>query len=122
MSHRFTFNAYVLSVIDPRRICVRVDAEHVEAVTAKLTSAYDKTTFRDTILLGVADCQFDINIGWQELSDLIGVHIKVNAATRKYSYYKTKTTYDEHNNDARKTIIQCRGVAVSAKKITNKID
>lgn len=120
MLFRFTFSAYVLSVIDERRICVRVDKEYLELVSNRLTSVYDKTVFRDTIFINVSDCEFDIDLDWKELTDLIGVQIKVNVALRRYSYYKTKTTYDD-NNDIRQTLVQCKGVSFLAKKITNNV-
>ena len=119
MSQRFNFKAYILSVIDERRLCVRIDKEYLEVVSAKLTTAHDRTTFKDTIAITLNDCDFDIDFTWKELIDLVGIHIKIHASTRRYSYYKTKTTYDE-NNDVRKSLVQCKGVAISAKKISNK--
>ena len=119
MSPHFKFNAYVLSVIDERRICVRIDKNDIETVCSKLSSANDRTTFRDTINVAINDCNIDIDFDWKELTDLIGVHVVINATTRKYCFYKTRTTYDEFNN-VRKSHIQCKGTAVTAKKITNK--
>ncbi len=121
MNQRFTFNAYVLSVIDPKRICVRVEKEHLEVVTKRLTAANDKTTFKDTIVVGVNDCGFNIDFDWKELIDLVGVQISINAITRRYSYYKTSTAYDEDNN-IRKWHVHCKGVSVVAKTITNMKD
>ena len=120
MSQLFKFNAYVISVIDQKRICVRIDKDDIEKVCHRLTSANDRTTFKDTIVVAVNECNFDIDFKWNELVDLIGVHIVLTASTRRYCFYKTRTTYDEENN-VRKSHIQCKGVAVSAKKITNKV-
>lgn len=121
MSQRFTFNAYVLSVIDAKRICVRIDPKHLELVSARLTSATDKSTFKDTVVVNVNDSNFNIDFDWNELTDLIGVNVKINASTRKYCFYKSKTHYDE-NNEVRKIMMQCKGVAISAKIISTNVD
>lgn len=120
MSQRFTFNAYVLSVIDAKRICVRIDPNYLEIVSNRLTNANDKTIFKDTVIVNVNDAVFNIDFNWNELTDLVGVNIKINAATRKYNFYKSKTLYDE-NNEVRKSFMQCKGVLLTAKTISTNI-
>ena len=119
MSPSFTFHAYALSVIDKRRICVRIDKSDLDCVSEQLSKINDKTTFKDTVVVGVGECEFDISLDWKELQDLIGVRIKINASTRRYSFYKTKLSYDD-NNILCKSYIQCKGNSIIAKKITNK--
>lgn len=120
MNQRTTFNAYVLSVVDSRRICVRIDKEDIENISTRLSALCDKTTIKDTALVNVKDCIIAISIPWNELTDLIGTHISINCAFRKYNYYKKKVIYDD-NNDSRTTLVQCRGIQILAKKISNVI-
>lgn len=118
MNQRTTFNAYVLSVIDAKRICVRIDKDDAEKVSTRISSLCDKTTVKDTVLVNVSDCIMAISIPWKELVDLVGTHVSINCAFRKYSYYKKKVIYDE-NNDSRTTLVQCRGIQILGKKLSN---
>ena len=122
MNQRTTFNAYVLSVIDSKRICVRIDKEDIEMVSSRMSTLCDKTTIKDTILITVKDCIMAISIPWSELTDLIGTHININCAFRRYNYYKQKIIYDDNDSSrSRTTQVQCRGVQILAKKISNVI-
>lgn len=119
MAPHFTFRAYVLSVIDPKRICVRVDKEYIESVSNVLSAANDKTTVKDTIIVNVSDCRFAItNITWTDLSDLVGVNVEINATSRKYNFWKVKERTDS-DNESRWTEVNYKGVSIHAKKISN---
>ncbi len=119
MPPAFNFKGYVLSVIDSKRICIRVDSEDIESVSTRLSLDNNyKTTIKDTVVVNVKDCVFSISIGWNELIDLIGIHVQINATLRRYNYTKTKVIYDDQNNPTT-TMVQCKGISISAKKITN---
>lgn len=121
MSSPFVFKGYIVSIIDKKRICVRIDPDDVDSVSAKLSKFYDKTVVKDTITVNVLDAKIAISIDWNEIQDLIGIHIKITATSRKYNYWKTVEINDD-NNDRRYVNRQCKGVSIIAKKITNHID
>jgi hypothetical protein len=117
MAH-FTFKAYVISVLDARRICVRVDKEDIDAVSKQLTTYNGKTTIVDTIVVNVKDARFTVSIDWKELTDLIGVHIRINAKLRRYSYWRTREVVTLDNSD-RIIETKCTGVSFLARAISN---
>lgn len=115
----FTFTGYVLSVLDEKRICVRVDEECLELISSKLTSYNNKTTVGDTIVVNVSDANFVSKVEWNELTYFVGVHVKINAALRGYSFWKTKVLQDESNaNNVRTVSVQRKGVSIIAKQIS----
>jgi hypothetical protein len=118
MSQAFKFKAYVISVLDERRICVRISQSDLDNVTNRLIHYSDKTTVKDTVTVNITESRFSIDIDWNELVDLIGVQVEITAILRKYNFSKTKANYDDHN-ECRYSIIQCKGVSFIAKKITN---
>lgn len=119
MPPQFTFQGRVLSVIDSNRICVRLDSDHIDSISVILSTANDKTVVKDTIIVNTKDCRFSIsNIEWNELSDLIGVHIKINATYRRYNYWRTKEVCDQDNNNHRITV-KYKGITILAKKVSN---
>lgn len=113
----FTFNAYVLSIIDSKRICVRVDKDDLNKVTGIYRNYSSSLIIKDTIIVNVSECRFSIDIEWAELTDLIGIHISVNAVPRKYNYWKTKEIYN--GDEPRQIYVQCKGASIIAKKISN---
>lgn len=122
MAPQITFYGYVLSVVDPKRICVRIDNEYIDMVSSVMSSMNDKTVVKSTLIVGVSDCKFNItNIEWSELSHLVGVHIKINAVCRKYNYWKTRNIFDENNN-GRIITVKYKGISIVAKQIANIID
>lgn len=112
------FSGYVLSVLDKKRICVRLDKEHIDRVTQCLSNLYDRTSTKDTIIVNVTKTQYNIARDWAELDDLVGLHVDVTVHLRKYSYWKAKETIDEYNN-SHTTTTQYKGVAINAIKISN---
>lgn len=115
----FTFNARVLSVIDPKRVCVRIDSEDLDKISNLISNVENKTTVKSTLTLNISDCRFTIkSIEWKELTDLIGVHINVNATYRQYNFWRTKEGLDESNESIRHTV-RYKGITFLAKKITN---
>ena len=121
MNHQATFNGYVLSVLDTKKICVRIDKDDIERISDCLTFLCDKATAKDTVAVNVKDAKFAISIPWNELTDLIGTHIKINCMFRKYKYYRKKNIYDENNErvENRHVHIHCVGVTIIAKRISN---
>lgn len=121
MGPQVKFTAYVLSVVDAKRICVRIDQEYIDAVSTVLSSFNDKTVIKSTVIVNVNDCVFNINnIEWSELSHLIGVHLKLNVTFRRYNYWRTREVLDD-NNIGRVTAIKYKGVSIIAKQISNVI-
>jgi hypothetical protein len=119
MAAPFTFTGYVLGILDEKRICVRVDEECLELISSRLTSYNNKTTVEDTVVVNVSDANFVIHIKWNSLTDFIGVHVKINAALRRYSFWKTKDMHDESNvNNTRTVSVQRKGVSIIAKQIS----
>ena len=107
-------------MIDANRICVRVDKEYVDKISTIMSSMNDKTVVKDTIILNIRDCRFAISsIEWKEVSDLIGVHIKINATYRRYDFWKTRDNISENSNESVRVTVKYRGVTILAKKIEN---
>lgn len=118
MSQSIKFSGYVLSIIDAKRLCVRVDEEYLDLISSKFSYLCDKTLFKDTINLNVSHAKFRISHKWEELSDLVGVHIKVSATMRRYNYYRKRELFD-HNNESKIILVQCKGICTSAQTIKN---
>ncbi len=116
---KFVFTGYIISVIDDRRICVRVDPADVERVSTTISNYADKTTIKDTVVVNVREARFLIkNIEWSELNDLIGVHIKFGVQLRRYSYWRTRELFDD-DNDSHVTTVKYKGISVIANHLTN---
>lgn len=116
----FSFNARVLSVVDPKRICVRIDNNDLEKISAILSNVENKTIIKSTITLNISDCRFTIrNIEWKELTDLIGVHINVNATYRQYNFWRTRESGLDDNNESIRHTVRYKGITFLAKKISN---
>lgn len=124
MNQIFTFTGYVLSVIDHKRICIRVDKDCIDAVSHRISNASDRTTICDTIVVSVIGSRFVIDHKWSELVDLIGMHLRISATMSRYSYHKQITVYDNlagPSGEGRQTIVHCKGISTRARIITNKI-
>lgn len=114
-------SGYVLSVLDSKRICLRLDKEHIDRITAILSQMYDKTSVRDTITINVSNSRYDIAHDWAELQDLVGLHVNVTAHLRRYSYWKAREIIDDYN-DSHTTITQYKGVSINAIKVSNILE
>lgn len=112
------FSGYVLSAMDSKRICVRLDVEHVDRITSILSQMYDRTSVKDTVTINVSNSRYNISHDWSELSDLVGLHIDITAHLRKFSYWKAKELIDDYN-DSHTTITQYKGVSINAVKVSN---
>lgn len=121
MASPFNFTCYVLSVLDERRICVRVDGEYLELLSTKFTSFNNQTTVKDTIVVNVSGADFTIRTDWKDLKDLIGVHLKINAVLKRYSFWKNKDMHEDDigNNQVHMVSVQCKGVSIIAKRLSN---
>ena len=121
MPPQFTFNAHVLSIIDSRRLCVRISKEHIEKISSILSVASDRNVIKDTVVVNVSDSTFAITqIEWSDLSDLIGVEIKITAFARKYNYWRTKETTD--GEDGRRFVnLKYKGASIIAQRISNVV-
>lgn len=117
MPTQFTFSGRIVSIIDERRLCVRVDKEHVEKISTMISSYSDKTIIKDTLIVNVKESRFAIGIDWQELKDLVGVHVKISATLRRYSYWRNRESFDDEN-DRHLTTIKYKGVSVIAGRIS----
>ncbi len=117
-SSSFVFTGYILSIIDDRRICVRIDQPYIEKITNIMSYFYDKTTVKDTVVINVSNARFDVNIDWNELHDLKGVNVRITAKPKRYSYWKAQETYDD-NNDCHITTVKYKGVTLNAERISN---
>lgn len=116
----FTFNARVLSVIDSKRVCVRIDSDDLDKISTLMSNVENKTTVKSTLTLNISDCRFTIkNIEWKELTDLIGVHINVNATYRQYNFWRTKEAGIDDNNETIRHTVRYKGITFLAKKISN---
>jgi len=109
--------AHVLSVIDEKRICVRLDKQFVETISSIVSKAYDHTVVKDTIVVNISNCHIDLSIDWAELSDLIGMHLNINMVPRNYQYWRTKSAISNGINNITNT--KFRGVTFNARRITN---
>ncbi len=118
MPSPISFTANVLSVIDNKRICVRLDKQYVKMISSIVSASHERTVVRDTITVNVSDCRIALSIDWSDLVDLIGLHIKVNAIPRRYSYWRTKEVLDDDNN-SRITSIKYKGISFYAQNIKN---
>jgi hypothetical protein len=118
MPPQITFTAYVISIIDAKRICVRVDDEHVERISSLMSYYNDKTTVKDTIVINTGNAHFVINMKWDELSDLKGTNVKVVATLRRYSYWKNKEMLNERN-ERYVTSVKYRGVSIIASRVSS---
>ncbi len=112
---------YVISVIDEKRICVRVDEEFIQKVCRIETEAKHKNTYRDVLTINVKNAKYNISIPWDNLNSLIGMHIKTTLNYREYSFY---TTHDVLRDDGiteqiKKHII---GVTYTANHIKNVVE
>jgi hypothetical protein len=112
------FTGYVLSILDEKRICMRIDKDYVNMISGIVSQTYDKTMIHDTIVINVKDCHINLSIDWKELTDLIGMHLRVNATPRRYSYWRTKEVFDEDNH-SRITSFKYKGVSFYAQNIKN---
>ncbi len=113
-----TFTGYVLSIIDEKRICMRVDKVHIERITNLMSYFYEKTTVNDTVVVNVSNARFNISIDWESLHDLKGVHVSITASPRRYSYWKTQEMYDADNNRQINTV-KYKGVSIQASRVSN---
>lgn len=113
-----SISAHVLSVLDRKRICVRLDKSHVECISNIITNAYEQTVVKDTIIINVSACRIDLSFSWSELSDLIGVHIRADVAPRRYSYWRTNQITDSEGIQ-HVTTSKRRGVTFHARSIRN---
>jgi hypothetical protein len=118
MPPQITFTAYVISIIDANRICVRVDDDHVERISSLMSYYNDKTTVKDTIGINTGNAHFVINMKWDELSDLKGTNVKVVATLRRYSYWKNKEMLNERN-ERYVTSVKYRGVSIIASRVSS---
>lgn len=84
------FSGYVLSMIDSKRICVRVDRDHVERVSSVMSRLHQQTGVRDTLTVNVSNAGFHIDYVWAEISDLIGTHVRIQANLRQFSFRNEK--------------------------------
>lgn len=122
MPPQIKFSGNIISVIDQRRICIRLDKECVERISMIISAVNDKTTYKDTIIVNVNECRFNIkNIDWNELHNLIGVHVSIVAQPRPYSFWRTKDIIDD-NEMNRKINVKYRGVSIIAKQLTNILE
>ncbi len=122
MPPQLSFTGYVLSIIDEKRICVRVDPEYVDAISTYLSSFNDKTVIKTTVIINIRECDFNVTqIDWNNLNNLVGVQIKITALFRQYQYWKNKEIIDRNNN-SRITSVKYKGVSIIAKKISNVIE
>ncbi len=120
MPHSFSFNAHIISIIDPKRICVRIDNEDLDKVSSILSTIEKRTVVKHTLTINVSNCRFTINqLDWDQLSDLIGVNVIVNATYRNYDFWRVKETNYDDTNQTMKQIIKYKGTTIVAKKITN---
>ncbi len=118
MPTTFTFNAYVVSVIDKKRLCVRIDKDCVSSVCNRLSNAADRTTFKDTIIINLlTKCEFKIDFEWQELDDLVGCHLHVSAFIRKYNFWRPRESFDPLRNLY--TSVKQKGVSVVATAVAS---
>lgn len=116
-SPSFTFRAHVLSALDEKRVCVRVDKEDVDAVLARLNSCDGTIAYKDTIVLNVANCAWNVNlVDWSVPSDLVGVEVTVRANARRYNFWRATEFFDDDNRSHTRTI-KYKGVSVIAKEI-----
>jgi hypothetical protein len=121
MPPQITFTAYVISVIDEKRLCVRIDDSHVERISSLMSYYNDKTTIKDTMVVNTSNAQFDIKIKWDELPDLIGTNVKVTATLRRYSYWKNKEMINDRN-ERYVTSVKYRGVSIIASRLSSVLD
>lgn len=120
MPPQFTFTGYIISVIDEKRICVRVDHEHIEPVSAIISRFNERTTIKDTLVVNIKDARFVIAIEWNELADLVGTHAKIIATPRRYSYWKSREIL-MGDNERHLTTVKYKGVSIIANRVSSVV-
>lgn len=111
----FTFSGYVVSVIDSKRICLRVDREDSELVNKRVGN---NTYGNDTYSVNIGRCEFKIDIPWENPSDLVGTHVKVTARPKSYSFMKEKEVVTALDRVIIKRF-SCSGISIIATHLKN---
>ncbi len=113
-----SITAHVLSVIGDNKLCVRIDNNHIQKISDLYSEKFSKIIIRDTITLNVKTAAFKISIPWNNLEDLIGMHIHITAYTNYYSFYVKKENIDE-NGIVRSNSKKHTGISFKASAIKN---
>jgi hypothetical protein len=117
MPPQISFTGYITSVIDHRRVCVRVDQEHVEKISTIISNYSDRTTVKDTLVVNLSDARFAIGHDWEELTNLVGIHVKINASLRRYSYWRNREQVFNEDNERHVINVKYKGVSIIASRV-----
>lgn len=117
----FNVNGYLIGV-DKNRLTIRVDDDDIEKIAFIKTLHKKSNQLGNFITVNARSAKYNIiNLDWKEITDLIGVHLKINC-TIVISDFKKKLTVP-NTIDSKSTYIpdhmHISIVSFSAKTITN---
>lgn len=119
MPRSVKFTGYILSLNDERRITVRLDTDHISRMTNILSRFYERTTFKDTLVVNVSNARFNVSFEWNDLKDLLGCHVEIEASLCRYNYWSPREVSSEDNDSPHRLYVQYKGVSISANKLSN---
>ena len=113
------FKGIITSVLDDRRIVVKVDDDDIANVTARLTIRTKISKIYDYITLNIKSAKFNIkNLDWESPKDLIGVQMHWTCNTRPYDFTK-KIKYTDDFGNEKKGYSRFTGITIYATQVHN---